>query len=349
MWSRGVIVLGLGTLLACGGNATGDADDDDLPEDASGGDGGNPDAPGPQPVRFVLMGDTGEGNTAQSEVAAAIKTVCDAAGGCDFVMLLGDNIYDDGVASVDDGQWQSKFEIPYANLTMPIYAVLGNHDYGGQLIIDAPGVGNEWDKGPIEVMYTEISDKWEMPDTHYTLKVGNVGIIALDTNSLLWSNTEHGDQRDWYPSALAELAGADWKLQVGHHPYRSNGQHGNAGDYDAPEIFGIPIPNPLPIVGGGELKAWFDDVVCGTVDLSVSGHDHNRQWLNEPGALCGTELIVAGAGAKLTDFVDRGNANFWQDDQEEGFLFVEVVGKRLTGKFYGKDGGLDFERTLTKP
>lgn len=342
-----VLAMFLGA-AGCGNSPTG-LGDDDVPVDGQSGADASPDAAGPRPVRFVVLGDTGEGNTAQHEVAAAMKTVCDAAGGCDFALLLGDNIYDDGVTGVDDSQWQTKFEQPYAQLKMPFYAVLGNHDYGGQLIIDAPGVGNEWDKGPVEVMYSQVSSKWTMPDTHYTFTEGNVGIVALDTNSILWNNNQYGDQRAWYPTALAQIAGADWKIVAGHHPLRSNGQHGNAGDYDAPEILGIPIPNPLPIVGGDDMKAYFDEVVCGTVDLSFSGHDHNRQWLDEPTACGGTELLVSGAGAKLTDFVDRGNAVFWQDDQEEGFLYVEVVGKRLTGRFYGKDGGMDFERVLTKP
>ncbi|HVK73973.1 MAG TPA: metallophosphoesterase [Kofleriaceae bacterium] len=344
--------LGIGLMLmavaACGGGnrvaGDGDDGDDDGPEDAAVA----PDA-GPTPVRFVVLGDTGEGNQAQRDVATAMKTVCDAAGGCDFALLLGDNIYDDGVTGTDDMQWQTKFEQPYAALNIPFYAVLGNHDYGGQIIIPVPGVGNEWDKGPIEVMYTEVSDKWEMPATHYTFTVGNVGIIALDTNSIVWGNLEHGDQRAWYPSALAEVADADWKIVAGHHPYRSNGTHGNAGDYDAPEIAGIPIPNPLPIVGGGEIKTFFDEVVCGTVDLAFAGHDHNRQWLDESERCGGTELIVSGAGAKLTEYRDRGNRTHFMNHDEEGFLFVEVVGKRLTGRFYGKDGGMDFERTLTKP
>lgn len=349
MMSRACLLAPFLLATACGASATAPGDDVP-PEDAAPPIDAGPDGPPPPtPVRFVILGDTGEGNTAQYEVAAAMKQVCDAAGGCDFALLLGDNIYDDGVASVTDPQWQTKFELPYAVIDFPIYAVLGNHDYGGQLIIDAPGVGNEWDKGPIEVAYTDHSDKWVMPDTHYTLVVENVGIIAADTNSILWNNREHGDQRAWYPTALMEVDGADWKFFAGHHMYLSNGQHGNAGNYDAPELFGIPIPNPLPIVGGADMKRFFDEVVCGTVDLVVSGHDHNRQWLNEPEALCGAELIVSGAGAKLTDFQDRGNDAHWQDDQEEGFLFVEVVGKRLTGRFYGKDGGLDFERVLTKP
>lgn len=350
----------LGLLLAlasaaCGSSATGvGGDDDDVAADATGGggdgSGGNPDASGPRTVRFVAMGDTGEGNTAQAEVAAAIKTVCDAAGGCDFVILLGDNIYDSGVSGVDDMQWQMKFEIPYQDLDMPFYAALGNHDYGGDLLgLDVGGLGNEFDKGPLEVQYTAVSDKWEMPDTHYTIKRENLGIIVLDTNSILWSNTEHGDQRAWYPTALAEIAGSDWKIAAGHHPYRSNGTHGNAGNYDAPELFGIPVPNPLPIQNGNDLKAWFDDVVCGTVDLYICGHDHERQWLNEPGALCGTEMIVSGAGAKLTDLQDRGNQVHWQDDTEEGFFLFEITGNRLVGRAYGKDAVMDYERVLTKP
>ncbi len=349
----------LGLLLAfacaaCGSSATGvGGDDDGVAADATGGgdgSGGNPDAAGPRTVRFVAMGDTGEGNSTQAQVAAAIKTVCDAAGGCDFVILLGDNIYDSGVSGVDDMQWQMKFEIPYQDLDMPFYAALGNHDYGGELLgLDLGGLGNEFDKGPLEVQYTQVSDKWEMPATHYTIKRENLGIIVLDTNSILWSNTEHGDQRAWYPTALAEIAGTDWKFAAGHHPYRSNGTHGNAGAYDAPELLGITLPNPLPIQNGNDLKAWFDDVVCGTVDVYICGHDHERQWLNEPGALCGTEMIVSGAGAKLTDLQDRGNQYHWQDDTEEGFFLFEITGKRLVGRAYGKDAVMDYERVLTKP
>ena len=348
---RFACLVAIAAAVACGGKTYSDDDDDDQPIDARLPiDAAVPDGPPPPtPVRFVMLGDTGEGNPTQFQVAAAMKTVCDASGGCDFAVLLGDNIYSDGVTGTDDPQWQTKFEMPYANIDFPMYAVLGNHDYGGQIIIDAPGVGNEWDKGPIEVEYTEVSQKWEMPETHYTIHVGNVGIIAADTNSILWGNTMYGDQRAWYPTALMELDGADWKFFAGHHPYRSNGQHGNAGNYEAPELFGIPIPNPLPIVGGGEMRDFYEDVVCGTVDFVVTGHDHNRQWLNEPQALCGAELIVSGAGAKLTDLQDRGNTVFFEDDQEEGFLWVEVVGKRLTARFYGKDGGMDFERTITKP
>ena len=47
-------------------------------------------------VRFVVLGDGGEGNDTQYAVAAAMDTVCDAktdddGPGCEFALYLGDN------------------------------------------------------------------------------------------------------------------------------------------------------------------------------------------------------------------------------------------------------------------
>ena len=50
-----------------------------------------------------------------------------------FAILLGDNIYDDGVHSIDDPQWEEKFEGPYRNIDMPFYPVLGNHEQDAQI------------------------------------------------------------------------------------------------------------------------------------------------------------------------------------------------------------------------
>ncbi len=308
-----------------------------------------PDA-GPPPVRFVVMGDTGEGNQAQLEVAQAVSAVC-ATQGCDFVLLLGDNIYDDGVDSVDDPQWRYKFEIPYADVDAPFFAVLGNHDYGGQLGFDVPGLGNEWWKGPLEVQYSERSDKWVMPATHYTFTWGRVGFIVLDTNSIVWDSTTHGDQAQWYPAAVADLQaqGVEWIFAAGHHPYRSNGSHGNAGSYDALELGGVELPIPIPELSGVRLRRFFDEQVCGTVDVYLSGHDHDREWLDEPAALCGAELIVSGAGSKLRPLKDRGNRVHWQDDSKVGFLYVEIDDAAMTGRFYDSNGAIEFSRQVQRP
>jgi hypothetical protein len=292
------------------------------------------------------MGDTGEGSEGQQRVADAVRELCTREG-CDFVLLLGDNIYESGPESVEDMQWETKFEAPYRAIDLPFYAALGNHDYGGTVgPLDFAGVGNEFGKGPIEVEYSSRSEKWVMPATHYTFRWGNVGFIMLDTNSILWESTENGDQELWYPTALMEVAGAEWVIVAGHHPYRSNGSHGNAGSYESLEIAGVPVPNPVPILNGRAVQRYFDDVVCGTADLYLAGHDHNRQWLDEPDALCGAELIVSGAGAKTTELRGRGNRSHFEDDSSIGFLYVVVEGSRLTGRFVDADGATNFERTL---
>lgn len=304
--------------------------------------------PMPTEVRFVVMGDVGEGNEAQYKVADAVAQKCQADG-CDFVILLGDNFYDSGVTSVDDPQWQTKFEDPYQNIDLPFFAVLGNHDYGGSILgIDTGGIGNEWDKGPVEVMYDGVSAKWNMPDTHYTFTWGNVGFIMLDTNSIMWDNTDHGDQWEWYSTALLDVSGADWVFVAGHHPYLSNGAHGNAGSYESIEVAGVEIPNPFDSLNGQRLKDFFEQKVCGTADMVLAGHDHNRQWLNEPNALCGAELIVNGAGAKLKDFGLNGNERHWEDETVEGFMYVVVQGDIMRGQFIDKLGQLNFEREITR-
>ncbi len=341
-------------LVACGGDASpgGGADPDaraSAGADATGGGStdASADAAAPRRVRFVAIGDTGKGNDGQRQVAAAMAQVC-ATEGCDFVVLLGDNIYDAGVSGVDDPLWQERFEQPYAGLDLPFYAVLGNHDYGGWLVVPLGGLGNEFSKGQHEVAYSQVSAKWRMPATHYTFTAAHVGFIALDTNAILWGDTTYGDQATWLPTATAAVADRRWQIVLGHHPYRSNGEHGNAGNYDAPELAGIPIPNPLPIQNGAAMKDFFDAHVCGIGQVYLTGHDHSRQWLDENERACGMELLVSGAGASVTSLRDRGNRAHYQDASEVGFLHVDIDGDTLRGRFFDGTGALDFERVITR-
>lgn len=293
-------------------------------------DGSNPSSMTEAPVtRLVAIGDTGKANAGQRAVADAIGAHCDAVGGCDAMLMLGDNFYPDGVESVDDPQWQTKFEDMYGDLGVPVWAALGNHDYGNLTF--------EWFRGPVQVAYSDQSEVFNMPDTFYTVTFNNVGIVVLDTDALMWDRTEFGDQRQWYSDAVASL-GTDWVIVVGHHPYRSNGTHGNAGRYE-----GLP---GLPIVSGEGVKSFFDEYVCGSAHLYLSGHDHSRQWLEEP--WCGTELVVSGAGATTTRVTDDRNRYYWQDDENLGFLYLEIRGDALMGQFIDTDGTVRFTRNLTR-
>lgn len=311
----------------------GDGDGDD-PGDGD-GDPGDGDGDGDDEVlRFIAIGDAGEGNSGQYNVAAAIEAVCADKGGCEFVLYLGDNFYDNGVSSVDDDQFQTKFELPYADLTMPFWVVMGNHDYGE--------LSWDWNKLQYEIEYSNYSEKWRMPAKWYLIdEYPNVDIFALDTNRLMWDN-ETSQQRNWLNSGV-QASTKTWKIAIGHHPYYSNGKHGNAGNYE-----GLPW---LPIVSGKTVKEFMDGSVCGKIDLYLSGHDHNRQW---PQGTCGgdqltTRFIVSGAGSKTTDFEHRdNNAVFWEDDDTPGFLLLELSSSQIYTAFYDENANLEFEHTITK-
>ena len=315
-------------------------DDDDSTvgddDDATGDD--DDSTPAANPVRFVVMGDTGEGNDDQYAVAAAVETLC-AAQGCDFILLTGDNIYDEGAEDVNDSLWQTAFELPYANITQQFYPVLGNHD-GGFL-----GTGLDLFRGQVQVDYTAYSTKWNMPDRYYARSVENVDFYALDTSiaffqSLPIYDTMTEDQGIWLTGELAASTSL-WKIAYGHHPYYSNGPHGNAGNYE-----GLPEWTPFGAAGTG-IKDFMEDYVCGNVDLYISGHDHSRQW--QVNTCSGTELIVSGGGAKRTD-IEGSNPVYWEDtdDDMEGFVWIEILGNTMTVEFWNKNGTLDFSDTRTK-
>lgn len=304
-------------------------------------DGGSPDGGGPDPtpvVRFVVLGDGGEGNETQYAVARAMETVCDRDG-CEFALYLGDNIYDSGVDGPNDAQFVAKFENPYANLDFPFYVALGNHDYGGLGILPSA------ERGPHQIAYSALSGKWTMLDEYYSVVEGHATFYAIDTTSILWEgwiagfNGSREAHEDWLADELANVT-TPWKIAFGHHPYISNGKHGNAGEYE-----GIVIPSPDNVDGDG-VRDFFEASICGQVDAYFCGHDHNRQWLGER---CGTLFAVSGAAAKLDDLRGRGNDTEFEDASKAGFLWVELLGDTMTARFYDQDGFADFETQVTRP
>lgn len=289
--------------------------------------------PTPQPsteIRFVAMGDTGTGSTDQYAVADAIEMKC-AADTCDFGVLLGDNFYPSGVSGVDDPQWQEKLEAPYANLDFPFYMILGNHDYGGD------GAGYEFDLGINQVAYADINDKWILPAEYYAFEEGAATFLGLGTNLIFWNHNDNPTtQGDFFTQALADST-QPWRIAIGHHPYISNGPHGNAGSYD-----NVPF---IPIANGEYVKAFFDDYMCGNVDLYLSGHDHSRQIL-EGTPECDITFVVSGAGAKSTDLPGTNATLF--EEATEGFAYIIVTDEKITIEMYGMDGSLEYTHEMVK-
>lgn len=315
------------------------------------GSAGSTSAAPPPELRFLAIGDMGTGGEDQARVAKAMKAVC-ALRGCDLVVGLGDLIYPAGASSPDDPQFDTKFEQPYAGLDLPFWMVLGNHDNSQDPAATSAtgGLGLWYSAGDNEVAYTYRTDRaterWHMPARHYTMDAAPVHFVGLDTNTLLFYGVPVSadlaealqEQEDWLPGAVAE-GNASWRIAIGHHPYVSNGPHGDAGEYD---------DEMVPGQDGDHLKELFERDLCDKVDLYLAGHDHDLQWL-EPVPSCGrTHFIVSGGGgASLYGLGEEDKAAFQKESL--GFWWLDVKGGTLTAAAYDEDATLLFERSIAKP
>lgn len=347
------------------GDTTGDADEDGsgegdtVDEEVDEGPKLFPPLPGPidEVTRLVLIGDTGEGNDKQYEVSASIGRHCDEVGGCHAIVMLGDNIYDTGPESANDPLLEAYIDLPYAPLRfgpppaegeedtrprLPILMSLGNHDLGGAGL-DA-SLANHY------INYAESRDWLYFPDRTWHANLGYVHVTALDTNPLAYLGTEL-DEQGAVIREMLETTDAPHTLAFGHHPYRSNGRHGNAGSYEG-------VPGDLVFLGG-RFREFVDDEICNKVDFYMCGHDHNRQWMArvppipswwglgpEPLRVeCRTRFAVSGAGAKDDDIEDRNN-NLAYGAPDEGFLVMTFSEDEVVAEFANAAGVVQWTETF---
>lgn len=273
------------------------------------------------PVRFIALGDVGKISSTQRKVGEAIGRVC-AGRPCDFGLLLGDNLYPKGMESDDDPRMDQAFTEMYGDLGLVFHAVLGNHDYG---------LG-ERARAERQIAFGKRTPSFHMPDFTYTFVHGDAAFFALDTDDVFFNG--HDAQAAWLDAHL-EADDHRWKVVFGHHPYRSNGKHGNAGQYEG-------WAN-VPYLSGNALFSLFEDHVKGRADLYVSGHDHNLQAMVHEGL----PLIVSGSGGSAREMVDRGN-DLLLGHAVPGFAWVEL-GERLTIETFDEHGQSLGSVTLPHP
>ncbi len=267
----------------------------------------------PAPVRLALIGDTGTGDSGQLDVAAALELACQDLG-CDAVLMLGDNFYPSGVDAANDGQWAVKFDAPYAAIEVPFFAVLGNHDYGGL------GLAYEIERASAQVAVGTNGGKFVMPSHFYSRSIRQVDLFALDTTAILFG--DDADQRVAVRQWLKQSTGR-WRIAYGHHPYWSSGTHGDAGVFD-----GLTV-NPY---AGETWRRFFDEELCGKIDLYVSGHDHDLQWLAAP-ATCNAELIVSGGGGAAPRPVSEAHESRYLRSAR-GFFWLELDADSAQGSAF---------------
>jgi hypothetical protein len=187
----------------------------------------------PGSVKFAAIGDSGRGDMWQYEVSAQMQAFRHAFK-FDFVVMLGDNIYDGWTP--DD--YRRKFELPYKPLLddhVTFHAAIGNHDDVDQPKYAPFNMGGQR-------YYT-----FKPPSVVARLIGANVTFFMIDTErldraQLAWIDREMGSST------------ADWKIPVFHRPIYTSGR------YALPAVRLRGALEPLFIRHG--------------VTVAFSGHEH---------------------------------------------------------------------------
>jgi len=278
-----------------------------------------------QTVSFMAIGDWGrEGKYGQQETANQMGLFAEN-NKINFILTLGDNIYEDGVTSTTDPKWQTCFENVYSakSLQIPWYVTLGNHDYYGNV--------------QAQIDYSNISTRWKCPASYYTFEkiiddTTFVLFVIIDTYPLEVNykyinpstegmyrgaafdikKQETKRQLKWIDSVLSTST-AKWKIVAGHHPIHSGGEHGNTTEI---------IELVLPILEKYK------------VNMYLCGHDHDMQYLKKPGS--SVHQFVSGAGSRLRNTGKMEYTIF--SHSENGFLAVSLKNNEITASFISAAG-----------
>lgn len=185
-------------------------------------------------IRFAVIGDSGRGDRAQHDVASQM-VAWRAKFPFDFVVMLGDNIYDSHTAK----DYVNKFEEPYRALLdagVVFYAAIGNHD------------------DPLQVNYAKFNMGGRR---YYTFRKSErrlAGLVGAGARFfVLDSRSFDPDQLDWFRRELAE-SGTHWKIAYFHHPIYTSGRYRSTAR--ALRLVLEPI------------------LIDGDVDVVLSGHEH---------------------------------------------------------------------------
>ncbi len=152
-------------------------------------------------VKFLVIGDSGTGDRAQTETGAQMWKA-HAIFPYEFAIMLGDNMY----GSERPQDYVAKFERPFKPLLdakIEFYASLGNHDDPNQRFYKNFNMGGK---------------------RFYTFEKGDAKFFVLDSNYM------DQDQQKWLGDELSRT-GSKWKIAYFHHPiYSSGGRHGSEVD-----------------------------------------------------------------------------------------------------------------------
>jgi predicted phosphodiesterase len=260
-------------------------------------------------LRFAVIGDSGTGKDPQYRIARRMWERFNQ-GGLDFVLMLGDNIYEHGSRS----DYTGKFELPYAPLLsagVRFFASLGNHDVRW----------GHW-RHAIEYPLFGMGGR-----RYYTLQFGDdlAQFFALDSTTLSKKSPGDPQQEAWLEDELG-ASRARWRIAFLHHPLYSPGRrHG----------------------GNERVRESVEPILAqGRVNIVLAGHDHLYARLQPQG---GIVHFVSGAAAKLRrgNLSAGSPLTACGNDQEHSFLYVKLDARELFFQAISESGRVFDQGTIS--
>jgi len=289
------------------------------------------DLPHHTPLRFIVTGDAG----ATHSMLRAGMVAVGRRMRVDGILLVGDNFYPCGVKSLSDPQW-TKITQHFGPTHLPIYPVLGNHDYGDQ---QERGGSDYWTCGhpnaSAEIAATGRVRRWHFPARNYLLRSDVAEFVMFDSQpvALAFPRSISGsatapEEVSWLTKTLDEPEG-HWRIVIGHHTIYSSGIHGRTNDATQQRMRAL-----LPLLRKDH------------VDLYICGHDHDMELIGDLDRRTSDPLfLISGAGSSLEEVRARKAKGEPPtiyprppDKRSAGFAVLEVDAHHLSITFYDRSG-----------
>ena len=249
-------------------------------------------------LRLAVAGDTGKGTEILAKAIARVH----AEVPIDAILLTGDNFYPCGVSAVDDPRWS--LIRPLTHIGVPIYPVLGNHDYCGKAVPET------------QIQATGTIPQWRFPAPQYALRTPLADFAFINTTP--WVRG--------YDTPVAAMiretfsaSHTPWRIVVGHHPVISSGWHGY---FPRDEV--RRMRELIPVLR--ETNA----------DVYICGHDHHMELLR------GRMLhLVSGAGSSPIRPVKLRTTTVFPEAigrERIGFAIVEITKQAIRVRMYDAKG-----------
>lgn len=204
-------------------------------------------------------------------------------------ILLGDNLYDNGVKSADDPLWDLFHDI--RNTSDEFYAIVGNHDY----IYSAQA----------QVTYSKADPKWVMPALYYysrlnTSDESGTYICGVFLDSYKFDDTQLRWSRVILSSGECQSEKA-YRIVFSHHPIHT---------------VGIFQESDIVKQLNAEMKPVLEEY---RVHAFVAGHEHDMEVFYDNGV---TYLISGAFSDKYSRYSETNNDTslVWRNLGTAGFL-----------------------------